>query len=70
MERLSPKLICDICIEQDIQAREAIKIMANTLAHMLTYSNGSLKDRLDVMDHLCESIKNTMRKSDGLLSKQ
>ncbi len=60
-DKLSPKMICDLCIEQDIQAKEAIKIVAETLCHMLKFSNGSLEDRLKVMDSISESIKDLMK---------
>ncbi len=66
-EKLSPKLIIDICIDQNIMAREAIKIISETLAHMLKFSSGHIDDRLKVMDSICESIKNSMKEmNDGM----
>lgn len=60
-ERLSAKMICDICIAQNIQAKEAIKIIVETLAHMIKYSNGSLEDKLIIMDHINEGIKESIK---------
>ena len=57
------KLIIDMCIKSGTQSSEGIQVISECLAHMLKFCNGTLAQRLDVIDAVCDGIKKAIIKN-------